>query len=122
MGAAILHLIVAQQQAACGVAGRRVRLPDEEWTRLVEGQVPCGRGCAGTQMGTPGKLGGLHTVVHSSQGPPTRTCAVNAAAERDPAPVLSRYRRPATAYREASTWLPTQGRRRLDFLLPISAA
>lgn len=28
---------------------------DEEWTRFVEGQVPCGRGCAGTQMGTPGK-------------------------------------------------------------------
>lgn len=34
-------------------------LPDEEWTRLDKGQVPCGRGCAGTQMGTPGKLGGL---------------------------------------------------------------
>lgn len=27
MGAAILHLIVAQQQAECGVAGRRVRRP-----------------------------------------------------------------------------------------------
>lgn len=58
----------------------------------------------------------------SSQGPPTRTCAVNAAAERDPAPVLSRYRRPAKSQREASTWLPTQGRRRLDFHLAISAA
>ena len=41
-------------------------LPDEEWTRLVEGQVPCGRGCAGTQMGTPGKLGGPHERPRAS--------------------------------------------------------
>lgn len=40
--------------------------PDEEWTRLVEGQVPCGRGCAGTQMGTPGKLGGLYEQPRAS--------------------------------------------------------
>lgn len=40
--------------------------PDEEWTRPVEGQVPCGRGCAGTQMGTPGKLGGLYRQPRTS--------------------------------------------------------
>lgn len=40
--------------------------PGEEWTRLVEGQVPCGRGCAGTQMGTLGKLGGLNEQPRAS--------------------------------------------------------
>ncbi|CAG5928105.1 unnamed protein product [Menidia menidia] len=66
MGAAILHLIVARKQAECG--GRQAcTSSDEEWTRLVEGQVPCGRGCAGTQMGTPGKLEGPHEQPRASQ-------------------------------------------------------
>ncbi|KAG7453504.1 hypothetical protein JOB18_018277, partial [Solea senegalensis] len=66
--AAILHLIVAQQQAECGVVGRRVRCRAKEWTRLVEGRVPCGRGCAGTQMGTPGKTWG---TVQAAKGLPS---------------------------------------------------
>ncbi|CAG09108.1 unnamed protein product [Tetraodon nigroviridis] len=78
---------------------------DEEWTRSVEGQVPCGRGCAGTQMGTPGINLGDGAC---SQGPPIRTCAVNAAAEEAPAPVQSRYRRAAPSQRETSARLPTR--------------
>lgn len=42
------------------------KAPDEEWTRLVKGQVPCGSGCAGTQMGTPGKLGELYLQPRAS--------------------------------------------------------
>lgn len=51
----------------------------------------------------------------SSQGPPTRTCAVNAAAERYPAPVLSRYRRPAKAQREAKHMAANPGKEKARF-------
>lgn len=46
-------------------------------------------------MSGDGRWGPLENLGDrtSSQGPPTRTCAVNAAAERHRAPVLSRYRR-----------------------------
>lgn len=77
----------------------------EEWTRSVEGQVPCGRGCARTQMGTPGNNVGERA---RSQGPRVRTCAVNAAAEEDAAPVQSRYRRSAETQGESSTQLPAR--------------
>jgi len=118
MGAAILHLIVAQQQAECGVAGRRAR------RRTKNGPDPSRDRCHVAEDVRGHRWGPLENLgdCTGSQGPPTRTCAVNAAAERDPAPVLSRYRLPAQAQREASTWLPTQGRRRLDFHLPISTA
>lgn len=116
--AAILHLIVAQQQAECGVAGRRVRRRTKNGPDSSRDRCHVAEDVRGHRWGPLENLGDCT----SSQGPPTRTCAVNAAAEQDPAPVLSRYRRPAKAQREASTWLPTQGRRRLDFHLPISAA
>lgn len=118
MGAAILHLIVAQQQAECGVAGRRVRC------RTKNGPDSSRDGCHVAEDARGHRWGPLENLGDwmSSQGPPTRTCAVNAAAERNPAPVLSRYRSPGKSQREASTWLPTQGRRRLDFRLAISAA
>ncbi len=118
MGAAILHLIVAQQQAECGVAGRRVRRRTKNGPDSSRDRCHVAEDVQGHRWGPLENLGDRT----SSQGPPTRTCAVNAAAERDPAPVLRRYRRPAKAQREASTWLPTQGRRRLDFHLPESAA
>lgn len=116
--AAILHLIVAQQQAECGVAGRRVRRRTKNGPDSSRDRCHVAEDVRGHRWGPLENLGDRA----SSQGPPTRTCAVNAAAEQDPAPVLSRYRRPAKAQREASTWLPTQGRRRLDFHLPISTA
>lgn len=118
MGAAILHLIVAQQQAECGAAGRRVRRRTKNGPDSSRDRCHVAEDVQGHRWGPLENLGDCT----SSQGPPTRTCAVNAAAERDPAPVLSRYRRPAKAQREASTWLPTQGGRRLDFHLPISTA
>ncbi|CAK6962249.1 unnamed protein product [Scomber scombrus] len=118
MGAAILHLIVAQQQAECVVAGRRVRRRTKNGPDSSRDRCHVAEDVQGHRWGPLENLGDCA----SSQGPPTRTCSVNAAAEQDPAPVLSRYRRPAKAQREASTWLPTQGRRRLDFHLPISTA
>lgn len=107
MGAAILHLIVAQKQAECGVAGRRVR------RRTKNGPDSSRDGChvavdvRGRRWGPLENLGDRT----SGQGPPTRTCAVNAAAERDRAPVLSRYRRRGRPARRCQT----RRRRRLNF-------
>lgn len=105
MGAAILHLIVAQQQAECGVASRRVR------RRTKNGPDPSRDRCHVAEDVRGHRWGPLEKNLGDrvcSQEHPTRTCAVNAAAEEDPAPVLSRYRRAAESQRDTSTRLPTR--------------
>lgn len=110
MGAAILHLIVAQKQAECGVAERRARRRTKNGPDSSRDRCHVAVDVRGHRWGPLENLGNCTR----SQGPPTRTCAVNAAAERALAPALSRYRRTAKAQRESSTRLPAQRRRRLD--------
>lgn len=56
------------------------------------------------------------------QGPPIPTCAVNAAAEEDPAPVQSRYRRAAASQRGTGARLPSREGRRLAVRLAVAKA
>lgn len=111
MGAAILHLIVAQQQAECGVAGRRVRRRTKNGPDSSRDRCHVAEDVWGHRWGPLENLGDCA----SSQGPPTRTCAVNAAAERDPAPVLSRYRQPGKSKQGGQHMAANPGKEKATF-------
>lgn len=91
---------------------------DEEWTRLVEGQVPCGRGCAGTQMETPGKLGGLYEQPRASHPYLCCECCSWTGSGTCSKQIQATSKSTEGGQHKAAN----QGRRRLDFHLPISAA
>lgn len=80
--------------------------------------MPCGRGCAVDADGDPWKKKkeeNLGDRASSQRASHPYLRAVNAAAERDPAPVLSRYRRAAKSQREAKRVAANPGKEKARF-------